>query len=71
MPLLWIIGINWKLLNVNINVGHKNYAQSKFYVYVSTDATADAASCWTLAAFRLTLKKERTKNLNAYKTLFK
>ena len=28
---------------MNINMGHENYAQCKFYVYVSTDATTDAA----------------------------
>ena len=46
-------------------MGHENYAQCKFYVYVSTDVTADAAFCWTLAA-----SKERTENLNAHQTLF-
>ena len=30
-----------------------------FFVYVSTDVTADAASCWTLAAFILTLEKNK------------
>ena len=35
-------------------MGYKNYAQCKFYVYVSTDATADAASCSTFASFILT-----------------
>ena len=60
-----------KLLNVNINIGPENYAQCKFYVYVSTDVTADAASCWTLAAFILALEKMRTENLNAYQTLIK
>ena len=50
-------------------MGNENYAQCKFYVYVSTDVTSDAASCWTLAA--LTLKKGRTENLNAYQTLLK
>ena len=38
-------------------MGHDNYAQRKFYVYASTDVTADAASCGTLAAFILTLQK--------------
>ena len=38
-----------------------NYVQCTFYVYMYTDATADAASCWTLVAFRLTLKKSRPK----------
>ena len=42
-------------------MGHKNYAQCKFYVYVSTDVTADAASWWTLAAFILTLDKSEPK----------
>ena len=42
-------------------MGHENCAQCKFYVYVSTDATADAASCWTLAVFILTLEKSEPK----------
>ena len=42
-------------------MGHENYAQCKFYIYVSTDVTADAASCWTLAAFILTLEKSESK----------
>ena len=42
-------------------MGHVNYAQRKFYVYVSTHVTADAASCWTLAAFILTLEKSEPK----------
>ena len=42
---------------MNINMGHENYAQCEFYIYVSIDVTADAASCWTLAAFILTLEK--------------
>ena len=42
-------------------MGHENYAQCKFYVHVSTDVTADAASCWTLAAFILTLEKSEPK----------
>ena len=42
-------------------MGHGNYAQCKFYVYVSTDATADAASCSTLTTFRLTLEKRKPK----------
>ena len=40
---------------------HENYAQSKFYVYVYTDATADAASCSTFASFILTLEKSEPK----------
>ena len=47
-------------------MGHDSYAQRKFYLYVPTNVTADAASCWTFAAFI-----ERTENLNAYQTLFK
>ena len=46
---------------MNINIEHENYAQCKFYVYLSTDVTADAASCWTLAAFILTLQKNEPK----------
>ena len=42
-------------------MGHENYAQCKFYVYVSTDATADAASCSTFASFILTLEKGELK----------
>ena len=42
-------------------MGQKNYAQCKFYVYVSTDVTADAASCLTLAAFKVTLEKSEPK----------
>ena len=46
---------------VNINMGHDNYAQREFYVYVSTDVTADAAACWTLVAFIFTLEKSEPK----------
>ena len=42
-------------------MGHEKYAQCKFYVYVSTDVTADAASCRTLQAFILTLEKSEPK----------
>ena len=42
-------------------MGHGNYAQCKFYVYVSTDATADVASC----SLQIDIRKERTANLNA------
>ena len=48
-------------MNVNINKGHENYAQCKFYVYVSTHATADAASCSTFASFILTFEKTEPK----------
>ena len=44
-------------MNVNINIGHENYPQCKFYVYVSTDATADAVSCSIFASFILALEK--------------
>ena len=37
-------------------MGHENYTQCKFKVYVSTDAAADPASCSTLAAFMSTLE---------------
>ena len=52
-----------KTTECEINMGHENYmyAKCKFYVYVSTDVTADAASCWTLAAFILTLEKSKPK----------
>ena len=40
---------------------HGNYAQYKFYVYVSTDVTADATSCWIIAAFILTLETSEPK----------
>ena len=46
---------------MTINIGHKNYVLSKFYVYVSTDGTADAASGWKLAAFIMTLEKSEPK----------
>ena len=36
-------------------MAHENHAKYEFQVYVSTDATADATSCSTLAAFILTL----------------
>ena len=42
-------------------MGHENYAQCKFYVHVSTDVTADAAYCLTLATFILTLEKSEPK----------
>ena len=42
-------------------MGNDNYAQFKFYVYVFTYVTADAASCWTLAAFILTYEKSESK----------
>ena len=42
-------------------MGKENYAPCKFYVCVSTDVTDDDASCWTPAAFILTLKKSEPK----------
>ena len=44
-------------------MAHENYAKCEFLVYVSTDATADVASCSTFAAFILI---PDTKTLNAY-----
>ena len=42
-------------------MGHGNYVHCKFYIYVSTDATVDAASCSTFASFLLTLEKSEPK----------
>ena len=42
-------------------MGHENYAQCKFRLELSTDVTADAVSCWTLAVFILTLEKSEPK----------
>ena len=39
----------------------ENYAKCKFYVCVSTDATADAASCSTFAAFISTPEESKPK----------
>ena len=61
MPWFWTLGINCKLLDVNINMGHRNYAKCEFYVYVSTGATADADSCSTVAAFIFTFEKSESK----------
>ena len=44
-------------MNVNIIMGQENYTQ----LYVSTDATADAATCSTLAAFISTLENSELK----------
>ena len=57
----WIIRHTGKNTECEHQHGTKNYAQCKFYVYVFTDVTADAASCWTLAAFVLTLEKSEPK----------
>ena len=57
----WQFGINWKLLNVNINMTHENYAKCEFKIYVSTDATADGASCSTIAAFILVSEESEPK----------
>ena len=48
-------------MNVNINLAHENYVKCEFEVYVSTDATADAASCSTFAAFILTPEEGKPK----------
>ena len=42
-------------------MGHENYAQCKFYINVSTAATADAASCSTFESLILTLEKSQPK----------
>ena len=42
-------------------MGQDNYAKWEFYVYMATDVPADAAYCWTLAAFILTLEKSELK----------
>ena len=60
-PRFWQFGINWILLNVNINIAHESYAKCEFKVYVSTDATVDAAPCWIFAAFILTPKDGKPK----------
>ena len=52
-------------------MGHVNYAKLKFSVYVSTDATADAAFCSIFAAFYIVPLREQQEYLNAYQTLFK
>ena len=65
MPWFWINGHKLKTTECEHQYGARNlcpgYAQCKFYVYVSTDVTADAASCWTLVAFILTLEKSEPK----------
>ena len=48
-------------MNVNIIMGHENYAKCKFYDYVSTDVTTDAASCCNIATVILTLEKSELK----------
>ena len=57
MPLFWIIRQELKITECEYQYGAQNYAQCKFYGYVSIDATADAASCSTFAPFILTLEK--------------
>ena len=61
LPWFWIVRHKLKFTECEYQYGHENYAQCQFYVYVSTDATADAASCWKLAAFILTLEKVEPK----------
>ena len=39
----------------------ENYAKCEFYVYVSTDATADAVFCSTFAAFISTPDESKPK----------
>ena len=53
-------------------MGHEIYVKCKFYVYVSTDATAD--QYWfqlEICILHIDIRKERTENLNWYKALFK
>ena len=57
----WQFGMNWILLNVNINMAHENCAKCEFWVYGSTDATADAASWSTFAAIILILWDRKPK----------
>ena len=61
MPWFWIIMHKLKILNVNVNIGHENFVQCKFYVYESTDATDNADSCSKFASFILTLEKIKLK----------
>ena len=61
MPWFWFIRHKLKSTEFEHQKGHENYVQCKFYVYVSTDVTADAASRWTLAAFILTLENNEPK----------
>ena len=48
---------------MNINIAHENYAKCEFKVYVSTDATADAASCSTFVALILAPEEGKPKIL--------
>ena len=61
MSWFWIKSHKLKTTECEHQYGHENYAECKFYVYVSTDVTADAASCWKLATFILTLEKSEPK----------
>ena len=51
-------------------MAHENYAKYEFWVYVSSYAIADAASCSTFAAFILIPEERKLKNLDAYQSLF-
>ena len=53
--------MNWKLLNVNINMAHENSAKFEFQVYVSTDATADASYCSTFSVFIMIPEESKPK----------
>ena len=57
MPWFLIIRHDLKITSCEYQYG----AQCKFYVYVYTDATADAASCSTFASFILTSEKGEPK----------
>ena len=50
MQWIWTIWNKLKIAKCELHYVGQNYAKCKFYVYVSTDATADAASCSTFAA---------------------
>ena len=45
---------------MNIIMAQEKYAKSEFEIPVSTDASADAASCSTLASFLSTPEESRT-----------
>ena len=61
MPWFWINKHKLKTTECEHQYGTRKLCQRKFYVYVSTDVTTDAASCWALAAFILTLEKSEPK----------
>ena len=60
-PCIQQYGINWKLLDANIDKAHEKYAKFEFQDYASNDATADATSCLILAAFISTPEESKPK----------